>query len=158
MERTRTFEWQDPKIGGDAARTMAGIDFLRTHGMNGAAPVAACLGFALVEAEPGRVVFEMTPGEFHHNPIGTVHGGVVATLCDSAAGAAVHSMLRKGQGYTTLEIKVNFVRPLGTTTGPVRCEGTVLSFGSRIATSQARLVDGAGKLLAHATSTCLVLS
>jgi len=160
MDRQRTFSWQDPGAVAERARTMSGLEFLRSiagRQVAQAAPVAECLGFQLVEVEEGRVVFELLPAEHHYNPIGSVHGGVLATLCDSAAGAAVHSTLPRGVGYTTLEIKVSFVRGVGAATGVVRCEGRVLAAGSRVATAEARLTDGAGKLFAHCTSTCLIL-
>ena len=156
--RTRTFEWLDPATIAVAGRTMAGVDFLRSLQSDRSAPIAECLGFRLTEVDAGRVVFEIRPAEFHYNPMGTVHGGVVATLCDSAMGAAVHSTLPLGSGYTSLEIKVNFVRAMTAATGPVRCEGKVVSQGSRVATAEARLTDAAGKLYAHASSTCLILA
>jgi uncharacterized protein (TIGR00369 family) len=121
-----------------------------------AAPIAVLLGFRLCEVEAGRVAFEGQPEASHYNPQGTVHGGYAATLLDSAMGCAVHSVLDAGTGYTTLEIKVNYVRPITVATGPVRAEGSVLHRGRRTATSEARLVDAAGKLLAHGTCTCLL--
>jgi uncharacterized protein (TIGR00369 family) len=160
MTRTRSFSWSDPREIAAQARRLPGAEFLRSiagRGRPQAAPVAECLGFELTLAEPGRVVFELEPAEFHYNPIGSVHGGVLATLCDSAAGAAVHSTLAEGEGYTTLELKVSFLRPVSADSGRVRCEGTVISRGGRVATSEARLTDAAGKLCAHATSTCLIL-
>ncbi len=95
--------------------------------------------------------------EYHFNTIGGVHGGVIATLLDSAVGCAVHSMLEAGVGYTTLELKVNFTRPIKLNTGPVQCEGTLLSMSRQVATAEGRLLDEQGKLYAHATTTCLVL-
>ena len=143
-----------------AARSQSGIEFLRSvvgRDCVQAAPVAQCLDFQLVEADPGRVVFELVPAAFHYNPIGTVHGGVICTLCDSAASAAVHSLLPAGTAYTTLEVKVNFVRAATVNTGLLRCEGTVLSRGARVATAEARLTDTSGKLYAHAVTTCLIM-
>ena len=107
-------------------------------------------------ADPGRVVFEFTPAEFHYNPIGSVHGGVYATMCDSACGCAVHSMLPKGAYYTSQDLSVKFLRPITGSTGPLQCEGTVIHLGSRTALAQARLTDAQGKLYAHATSSCLI--
>jgi uncharacterized protein (TIGR00369 family) len=92
----------------------------------------------------------------HYNPLGTVHGGVAATLLDSVMGCCIHTTLKAGVGFTTLEIKVNYVRAMTDKTGPVRVEGKVISAGSRIATSEGKLYDGAGKLLAHGTTTCLI--
>jgi uncharacterized protein (TIGR00369 family) len=120
------------------------------------APIQDLVGFELVEADEGRVVFAGEPGEQHYNPLGTVHGGYAATLLDSALGACVHSTLPEGSAYVTLEVKFNLVRPITAETGPVRAEGRVIHRGKTVATSEAHLRDGAGKLLAHATSTCLI--
>ena len=138
---------------------LAGIDYVRAifAGELPPPPIAELMGFRGVEAEPGRAVFEIVPGVQHYNPIGSVHGGVALTLLDSAMGCAIHTLLEAGVGYTTLEVKANFVRPILAETGVVRCEGTVLHAGSRVATAEGRVVDEAGKLLAHGTTTCLIL-
>jgi uncharacterized protein (TIGR00369 family) len=107
-------------------------------------------------AEPGVVVIHSIPGFRHYNPIGSVHGGYAATLLDSAMGLAVHSMLPQGTGYTTLEFKISFIKGMTKDTGPVRSEGRTLSVGRRAATAEARITDAKGRLLAHATTTCLV--
>ena len=120
------------------------------------APMAALLGFRLVEVEAGRAVFQGMPRREHYNPIGSVHGGYHATLLDSCMGCAVHSTLPAGMGYTTLEIKINYVRALTDATGPVRAEGRIIQPGRRVATAEGRLVDAQGKLYAHGTTTCLV--
>jgi len=120
-------------------------------------PIAELMGFRGVEAEPGRAVFEMEPGPKHYNPIGSVHGGIALTLLDSAMGCAVHTTLDAGVRYTTLEVKTNFVRPITADTGLIRCEGTVLHKGSRIATAEGKLTDAAGRLLAHGSTTCLIM-
>ena len=120
-------------------------------------PIAELMGFRGVEVELGRAVFEFEPGPQHYNPIGSVHGGVAMTLLDSAMGCAIHSMLDAGVRYTTLEVKTSFVRAMTVDTGLVRCEGTVLHSGSRVATAEGRVLDGEGKLLAHVTTTCLIL-
>jgi uncharacterized protein (TIGR00369 family) len=119
-------------------------------------PIAQILDFDLIEVSEGRAVFAATPGKNVYNPIGSVHGGYAATLLDSACGCAVHSMLSATQGYTTLELKVAYHRSLTHETGPVRAEGTVLSFGKRVAFSEAKLLDEQGRLCASATSTLLV--
>jgi len=132
---------------------------LMTGVMNGtfpAPPIARVLGFRVSEVEAGRVVFTYAPVFDHYNPLGSVHGGVAATLLDSVMGCCIHTTLKAGTGYTTVEIKVNYVRAMTDKTGPVRAEGKVINVGARIATSEGRLVDGAGKLLAHGTTTCLV--
>ncbi|HYT27268.1 MAG TPA: PaaI family thioesterase [Actinomycetota bacterium] len=141
-----------------AARTMAGIDVLRAivRGDLPAPPIAGLMDLRIAEVAEGRVVFETQPAEYHYNPIGMVHGGLACTLCDSAMGCAVQSTLPAGTGYTTLELKVNFVRPMTVTTGVVRCEAAVVSAGSRVATAEARVVDAAGRLYSHATATCLI--
>ena len=116
------------------------------------------LDFRLCAVEAGRVAFEGRPAAGHYNPIGTVHGGWAATLLDSAMGCAVHSVLEAGVAYTTLEFKINLVRPITAATGPVRAEGTLVHRGRRTATSEARLTDAAGRLLAHGSCTCLLFS
>jgi len=118
--------------------------------------IGRTLGFSLVEIEKGRAVFAGEPGRHLYNPIGVVHGGYAATLLDSACGCAVHTMLSASQGYTTLELKVSYHRPLSDSSGLVKAEGRILSFGRRAAFAEAKLTDAAGKLYASATSTLLV--
>lgn len=158
-ERTRTITWEDPTIGARAARKMSGMEYLAALMRRElpAPPISATLAIYPTELEEGRVVFTVEPAEYHYNPIGIVHGGLAATLCDSAMGCAVHTTLPAGTTYTTLELKVNFIRALTVGTGPVRCEGKVISTGGRIATAEARVTDADGTLYAHATTTCLVL-
>lgn len=157
-ERTRIVTWDDPAIGAGAARTMPGIEYLRAmaRGDLPGPPIAALLDMRIAEIAEGRVVFTVEPAEYHYNPIGVVHGGLACTICDSAMGCAIHSTLPAGAGYTTLELKVNLVRPLTRETGPVRCEGRTIHVGGRVATAEARVVDAAGKLYAHATTTCMI--
>jgi uncharacterized protein (TIGR00369 family) len=157
--RWRSHEWQDPAVFAPAARGLAGADFLRqlSEGTLPPPPFASTLGISLVSAEPGRVVFEFSPAEFHYNPIGSVHGGVTATMCDSACGCAVHSMLPAGTRYTSQDLTVKFLRAVTVDSGPLRCEGTVLHLGSRTALAQASLTDTAGRRYAHATSSCLIV-
>ena len=142
------------------AMSMPGLEFLKAiiAGKMPAPPIARTLNYGLVEIEPGRAVFAGVPTTEHYNPLSCVHGGYIATLLDSAMGCAIHSKLEAGQFYTTLEFKVNFVRPVLETTGEVRAIGTLLHLGKRSATSEAKLVDAAGKVYAHATTTCLILS
>ncbi|WP_142781857.1 PaaI family thioesterase [Agrobacterium sp. T29] len=120
------------------------------------APIAQTMSFALVEAERGRVVFEGTPDARFYNPIGSVHGGYAATLLDSACGCAVHSSLSAQQGYTTLELKISYIRGLTHRSGPIMVEGRTLNVGRRVAFAEATLVDREGRLCASATSTLLV--
>jgi uncharacterized protein (TIGR00369 family) len=119
-------------------------------------PIAETLGFTLAEVELGRAVFTGTPAFRHYNPIGVVHGGYAATLLDSCVGCAVHTTLAKGETYTTLELKINLTRALTDKTGPVFAEGRVIHRGRQIATAEGYLKDGAGKLYAHATTTCII--
>ena len=157
--RERTYSWGDPSVSAEAARTSAGIEVLQAmaRGELPAPPVIATLGFSLDTVEPGRVVFSFAPEEFHYNPIGSVHGGVYATLLDSATGCAVHSMLPAGVGYTSLDLTVKFLRAITVDTGRVRCTGTVTHLGGRTALAEARLVDEADRLLATAISSILVI-
>ncbi|HEY8838707.1 MAG TPA: PaaI family thioesterase [Dehalococcoidia bacterium] len=157
--RTLTVAWEDPAIGVTAGRGMRGIDYLRAmaNGELPPPPIGQLLGIQILEVDEGRVVFGAVPGEQHYNPLGTVHGGLAATLFDSAMGCAVLSTLPAGSTFTTLEIKVNFVQPMTRDTGLVRCEARVVHAGSRISTAEAKLADAAGKLYGHATTTCMIL-
>jgi uncharacterized protein (TIGR00369 family) len=119
-------------------------------------PIAQLVGFDLEAVEEGLARFAIAPGEQHYNPIGSVHGGVYATLLDSAAGCAVHSTLPAGVGYTSLDLQVKFLRAMTSRTGRAVCEGRVVHRGSRMALAEATLVDGDGKLLATATSSCMI--
>lgn len=137
---------------------MSGVDFLRTLMEKKASPpMARLLGFELAEAAEGRAVFEVQPQEFHYNPTGTVHGGLAATVLDSALGCAVLSTLPAGKGYTTAELHVNLVRAITKDTPRLRAEATVLHRGRTLCTAQATLKDASGKLYAHGTTTCVVL-
>jgi uncharacterized protein (TIGR00369 family) len=158
MARSRTIEWEDPRVSAAAVGRGSGLDFLRDvlAGRLPAPPISATLGFTLEEVEAGRAVFAMEPGEEHYNPIGSVHGGVYATLLDSAAGCAVQSVLPAGTGYTSLDLTLKFLRPITVDTGKVRAVGTVLHQGRRTALAQAELFDTTDRLLAHATSSCML--
>jgi uncharacterized protein (TIGR00369 family) len=127
-------------------------------GTSGYRGIAQLIGFKPILAEEGHVVFEGYPTKDVYNPIGTVHGGYAATLLDSAMGCAVHTRIKAGQGYTTLELKIAYHRALTDLSGPVRAEGRVISFGRRAAFAEGRLLDKDGKLCASATTTCLVFS
>ena len=157
--RTRTYDWKDPLATAEAARGLAGIDFLRKiiAGELPQPPIARTLDYKLLEAGEGSAAFGFQPAEMHYNPIGMVHGGIACTLLDSAMGCAVPSVLPAGTGYTTLEVKVNMVRAIGKDTPYLRAEGKLLHSGRSTAIAEARLVDAAGKLYAHATTTCMIL-
>ena len=136
----------------------SGIEFLRriADGRAAQPPICYTLGFRLAEVAPGFALFTMTPALRQYNPIGTVHGGVAATLLDSCMSCSIQTHLEKGLGYTTLELKVNMVRPITENTGPIRAEGRSLYVGRRSATAEGKIIDAKGTLLAHGTTTCLV--
>ena len=143
----------------DKIAGMTGLEVLRAMAA-GELPgpgMGKTMGFRLVEVDKGRAVFEGTSGPHLLNPLGAVHGGYALTLIDSACGCAVHSALEAGLGYTTVETKVNFTRPVPPDGTPVRCEGRVVTRGRQIATAEARLLSADGKLLAHGTSTLIIL-
>jgi uncharacterized protein (TIGR00369 family) len=158
-ERSRTFTWRDPAINAEQLGRRSGLELLRAmiDGELPPPPVLQMLGVDGLEVEEGRVTVFLTPREFHYNPLGTVHGGVLATVLDTATGCAVHSVLPAGVGYTSVDLATKFLRPVTVGSGRLRCEGTVLSLGRRTALAEARLTDAAGRLAAHATSTCLLL-
>lgn len=153
-EKTRTSGVVPPEValGFDGLTLLKGM----IAGEYPPPPIAETLGFGLVEAEPGRAVFEGLPGFRHYNPIGVVHGGFAMTLLDSALGCAVHTTLKAGEGYTTLEVKVNLVRAITKDTGTVRATGRLIHRGRTTATAEADLRDAKGNLLAHGTTTCMI--
>jgi uncharacterized protein (TIGR00369 family) len=114
------------------------------------------LGITGFEPSAGRVAVEMPAQEFHYNPLGTVHGGVLATLLDTAAACAVHSTLARGEGYTSLDLTTKFLRPVTVESGLLRCEGRVIQRGRRTALAEATLLDEQGRTVAHATSSCMI--
>ena len=158
MIRERTFTWSDPKLTAKAAASLSGLDLMQgiRDGSVPAPPIAALVDFALIEVERGRIVMTLVPAEFHFNPIGTMHGGVLATLLDSVMGCAVHSALAKGQVYTTLEIKVNYVRAVTIESGLLTAMGRVVHGGRRSAVADGTVTDAKGQLCATASTTCLV--
>jgi uncharacterized protein (TIGR00369 family) len=160
MERNLSISWEDPVEGAARAAGMSGLEALRAMmaGELPPPPIALLLGMGPVEVDAGRVIFAAEPDERHYNPIGLVHGGLAATLLDSAMGCAVQTTLPAGVGYTTLELKVNFTRPITRDTGRVLCRAEVVHRGGRVATAEGRVIaEDSGKLLAHGTTTCLVL-
>jgi uncharacterized protein (TIGR00369 family) len=144
----------------EAIAGLSGLELLSAMGRGELPPppVLATLGIEPVDFTKGSVRFALNPQEMHYNPLGTVHGGVLATLLDSATGCAVHSVLPEGTGYTTLDLNARYLRPVTADTGRIVVTGTVLSRGSRTALAEARLTDSRDRLLAHATSTCLLVS
>ena len=145
---------------GALERDCGGLEFLQriVRGEARGVPIGDTLGFKLIEAEAGRVVMQGSPDERSYNLIGTVHGGWSASILDSALALSVLSTLTVDQGFTTVDIRINYLRPLTRETGPVLAEGKVIQAGRRLAYSEARLVDGQGKVICHGTGSCLILS
>lgn len=159
MERSRTFSWSDPMSGAEQARTMSGQAYLdaMSAGSIDFPPLLHTLDFKVEAVEKGVAVFSFLPQEFHYNPIGTVHGGVITAMLDSAMGCSLHSLLEAGTGYTTLEIKVNFLKAITIKTGKLRAIGKVIHSGNRTALTEAQLTDEQGNIYAHGVSTCMIL-
>lgn len=157
-DRKLTISWEDPRALADAGRGLSGLEYLQkiVSGELPRPPIGALMNFNISELSEGAAVFTVEPAEYHYNPIGVVHGGLAATLLDSAMGCAVHSTLPAGTSYTTLELKVNFIRPMTAETGRVRAEAKVIHVGRQTATAEGRIVDDAGKLYAHSTTTCII--
>jgi uncharacterized protein (TIGR00369 family) len=145
-------------VSAEQRRAMGGLAFVQGL-VNGTLPlntIAQTLGYDVAEVESGRVVVTLIPNDTHLNPSGTVHGGLAATLLDSAMGLAIWSTLEKGLGQTTLEFKISLIRPIAPGMGVIRAEGTVLNRGRRVGTAEGRITDEKGRLLAHGTTTCLI--
>lgn len=157
--RVRTVTWEDPKVSARDATSISGFNYLCSikEGKIKRPPVAVLLGYRLSEVEVGRAVFELEPAEYHYNPLASVHGGVASTLLDSAMTAAIISTLPIGITCSTIEMKVNFVRPITSKTGLVRCEGKIIHVGSRTGTAEGKLIGHQGKLYAHAVNTCMII-
>jgi len=160
MPRSLTVSWDDPQAAFAAGKALAGIDYMHEMiaGRIPVPPIMRLLGYRLAQVGEGLAVFECEPAEQHYNPIGVVHGGLAMTLLDSAMGCSVHTRLPAGAGYTTLEVKVNLVRAITARTGLIRATGKVIHLGGKTATAEARLEDAAGKLYAHGTTTCIILT
>lgn len=160
-ERSMVVRWVDPALGPRIAaqRGLSGIDFLRAmlRGEIPPPPIAQLMGLEIMSIEDGKVVFAATPGEQHYNPLGVVHGGLAATLLDSAIGFAMQTKAPQGSFFTTIELKINYLRPLVAGMGRVYGEGTVLNLTRQTAFAEARVRDEVGKLYAHATSSCLLV-
>lgn len=160
VARTRSFSWEDPAAAASAGSQQAGIDYLRAiaTGTLPPPPVARLLDFSVIDVEPGRVVFALRPAEWMYNPIGSVHGGIAATLLDSCMGCAVHSTLEAGIGYATTDLQVRYIRAMNVATGRVLAEGRVVHAGRRVTTAEGRLyVEEGETLIAHATTGCAIL-
>ena len=159
-DRSRTFTWSDPSAMAEAGMRKTGIEYLRevVAGTLAPPPIAELLGMTIVEVQEGRAVFAVEPAEWMYNPIGSVHGGIAATVLDSCMGCAIHTTLEAGVGYTTTDLHVRYIRAMTHATGRVLAEGTVIHAGRRTATAEGRLfVEGDGSLIAHATTGCAIL-
>jgi uncharacterized protein (TIGR00369 family) len=159
--RSRTFDWSDPAAALTQARNAGtGLEALQAmiDGRIPPPPIASLMGFSLVEVRQGFAVFECEPAEFHYNPIGAVHGGLACTLLDSALGCAGHTTLPAGVGYTSVDLNVRYLRPITHESGVLRATGRVVKPGRRVIFTEGELTDAAGRVVAAATSSLLVLS
>jgi uncharacterized protein (TIGR00369 family) len=158
--RTRAFSWEDPALTAMAGASLSGLEYMRAlaEGALAAPPIARMLGFEVVEVGEGRALFALEPAEWMYNPIGSVHGGVAATLLDTCMGCAVQTMLEAGTTYTTADLQVRYVRGMRADTGRVLAEGRVVHCGRRTATAEGPLrVEADGALIAHASTGCVIL-
>lgn len=157
--RTRTFSWQAPAIAAQAGLALEGLDYMLAiaEGRLPPPPIAQLLGLEVVEAEEGRAVFALEPAEWMYNPLGSVHGGVAATVLDSCMGGAVHTTLAAGVGYTTTDLQVRYIRAMDSDTGRVLAEGKVVHSGKRTATAEGRVfAQSDGRLIAHGSTGCVI--
>jgi uncharacterized protein (TIGR00369 family) len=120
-------------------------------------PIGELMDFVPIEWTPGTFIFQGTPGPQHYNPLGIVHGGYAATLLDSCMGCSIHTQLKRGQGYTTLDLRISYIRALTHKTGPIRAEGTVVHLGRSTALAEGKIYDAEGRLFATGTTTCLIM-
>ena len=155
---TRTAEDEKTEDGAEPRRALSGLEYMRQllSGEREASGMARLMNMRLVEVEEGRAVFAVAPDERHYNGLGIAHGGLAATLLDSALGCAINTAMPAGRVFTTLEMKINYVRPMRRETGEVVCEARVLHAGSRVATAEGRILDAEGTLYAHGTATCML--
>jgi uncharacterized protein (TIGR00369 family) len=159
--RTRTFSWEDPAAAAAAGLALPGLEYMSAvaAGTMPAPPIARLLEFSVLEVERGRTVFALTPAEWMYNPIGSVHGGIAATMLDSCMGCAVHTMLDAGVGYATADLQVRYVRSMGVASGRILAEGKVVHCGRRLATADGRIFTEQDRtLIAHGTTGCTILS
>ncbi len=156
--RTRTYSWTSPAEHAALLAGKGGLELLRgmAAGELPPPPIMNLIDLSGMEVEEGSVTFYLDPQEFHYNPLGTMHGGVISTLLDSAAACSLHSTLPAGVGYTSLDLNVKFLRAVTVGSGRLSCKGSVLQKGRRTALTEARLTDTEGRLIAHATSSCMI--
>ena len=158
--RTKTIQWNDPMNGALQAKQMNGLDYLQaiSDGAISYPPLLKTLDFKPVTIAPGQAIFTFEPQEFHYNSIGTVHGGVIAAILDTAMGCSLHSLLEAGTGYTTLELKVNFLKAITCKSGELKATGNVIHSGGRTALVEAKLTGKSNTIYAYGTSTCMILN
>jgi uncharacterized protein (TIGR00369 family) len=158
--RHKTIEWHDPFVTAESLAPLTGLQALEAikDGTVAPPPIASHFGFDITEVSAGAVRFTCAPDESAYNPIGMVHGGLVCTLLDTVIGCAVHSTLPAGVGYTSIELKVNYLRPVHSGNGGVTAHGWVTKPGRRVAFAEGEVRDSEGKLLATASGSCLVMS
>jgi uncharacterized protein (TIGR00369 family) len=158
-QREKNVTWFDPMRTAAKGRTMSGRDFLEAirDGLLPAPPIGKLMDFSIEEVAEGRVVFTCTPDESVYNPIGVVHGGLVSTLCDTVIGCAVHSILEAGVGYTSIDLTVNYVRPVHANGTTLRATGTVIKAGRRVSFARAEIVDATGQVVATASGSVLIM-
>ena len=158
MEKKKTIHWLDPELSMRDAATISGLDYLKAirDGQRQHPPVAMLIGYRISDVDTGCAVFELDPREYHYNPFSTVHGGILSVLLDTAMTASVLSTLPKGVTCATVEIKVNFIKPVTEETGLIRCEARPIHVGKRLATVEGRIRDKDEVLLAHGMSTCSI--
>ncbi|MDA3898236.1 MAG: PaaI family thioesterase [Desulfobacteraceae bacterium] len=155
IQRIRTITWEDPKISARDVSSVSGLNYLKAikDGKISQPPIARLVGYRIVEVENGTAVFQIEPGEYLYNPFSTVHGGILSTLLDTSMTAAVLSTLPMGKSCSTLEIKVNFVRPVTDKTELIQCQAEVIHSGKRTATAFGKIFDDQDRLVAHGTGT-----
>lgn len=159
-QHSTTVEWEDPSAALAVLPGLTGLDFMRkvAAGELPGAPIASHFAMQVIEVDSGTVVFRCSPDNSHYNPIGAVHGGLVCTLLDSALGCATHTTLEAGTGYTSIEIKVNYLRPVTADSGPLICTGRVTKPGRRVVFAEGEVLDNHGKTVATASGTLLVFA
>jgi uncharacterized protein (TIGR00369 family) len=158
-ERSRTYTWHDPMELADVVSGLGGLELFEKLGRGELPPppIAQTLSFGRIEATgPGSITLYLEPQEFHFNPIGSMHGGVISAVLDTAAGCSVHTTLPAGLGYTSLDLHTRFLRAVTLASGTLRCDGRVMSKTRQTALAESHLYDANDRLVAHATSTCLI--
>ena len=160
MERKLTISWDAPQLQEWSEGLVTGLDYLKElkNGRINPPPVGILVGYSICEVRFGYAAYELIPGEYHYNPFGTVHGGIISTLLDSTMTSAIITTLDKGKRCSTSDVKVNFIKPVTIETGPLKCEAEPIHVGNSLAISQGRVTDKDGQLYAHGVSTCMIIS